>query len=157
VNVLFVCADNSRLSIMAESILRAVAPTRFIAFSAGCRPANALDGEVLEFLSAHRMPVAGLRPKLIEEFRVGGAPRLDFVITLCERAAECADLEWPGAPFITHWAVLDEEALEAGEETMRDAFWTLMRRINILAALPQGKLNRHQLQRRALTLQARYL
>ena len=153
-NVLFICADNSRLSIMAESILKAVAPTRFSAFSAGCKAAKALDGEVLEFLAAHRMPVAGLRPKSLDEFRLANSPRLDFVITLCERAADDCGADWPGTPFITHWAVQDDGA---GEETLRDVFWTLMRRINILASLPQGKLSRHQLQRRALTLQASYL
>jgi len=156
VNVLFVCADNSRLSIMAESILQKVAPTRFTAFSAGCVPAKAMDGEVLDFLSAHRMPIAGLRPKSLEDFRRASA-HVDFVITLCERASErCAAFEFPGTPFITHWAVQDDD-VAAGEETMRDAFWTLMRRINILASLPHGKLSRRTVEQRALTLQASYL
>ena len=68
-NVLFVCEDNCALSIMAESILRAVAANRFGAYSAGCASRNAIDPQVLEFLADHHMPIEGLHAKTVRDFR----------------------------------------------------------------------------------------
>jgi arsenate reductase len=153
-NVLFVCEDNCALSIMAESILRAVAANRFGAFSAGCASSDAIDPEVLDFLDGHRMPIDGLRVKTLREFRAPSAPKMDFVITLCDAAARVDFSEWPGAPFVAHWNICDDGDAQA---ELRDYFWTLTRRIKIFASLPHGKLSRHALERRALTLQPSYL
>ena len=68
-NVLFVCEDNAALSIMAEAILRAVAPGHFTAYSAGCFPNGAVSPEALEFLEQHHLSVAGLRSKSLHAFR----------------------------------------------------------------------------------------
>ena len=153
-NVLFVCEDNCALSIMAESILRAVAPQRFGAYSAGCAARHAIDGEALEFLAGHRMPIEGLHVKTLQAVRSASAPTMDFIITLSDAAAKQDFSDWPGHPFVAHWNVCDEEE---GDAQMRDYFWTLMRRIKIFASLPQGKLNRRVLERRALTLEPSYL
>jgi len=152
-NVLFVCEDNCALSIMAESILRAVAANRFGAYSAGCAARDAIDAEVLDFLDDHRMPIDGLRAKTLDAFRGGAAPQMDFIITLSEDAAKHDFSAWPGHPFVAHWNVCDDH----GEAELRDYFWTLMRRIKIFASLPHGKLTRRALERRALTLQPSYL
>ena len=152
-NVLFVCEDNCALSIMAESILRAVAANRFGAYSAGCAARDAIDAEVLDFLDDHRMPIDGLRAKTLDAFRGGAAPQMDFIITLSEEAEKHDFSAWPGHPFVAHWNVCDDHT-EAG---LRDYFWTLMRRIKIFASLPHGKLSRRALERRALTLQPSYL
>jgi len=155
VNVLFVCDDNSALSIMAESILHAEAPSRFTALSAGCVPAQAVAPYVIEFLAAHHLPASGLRPKSVGQFRAAGAPQVDFLITLSEAAEECCG-EWPGKPLIVHWNIDDADSMHT-EEAIRDSFWTLKRRIAMFAALPHGKLSRRVLERRMLTLQAGYL
>ena len=156
-NVLFVCEDNSALSIMAEAILTAVAPARFGAYSAGCFPAAAVHPDVVEFLATHHMPVGRLRTKSLQTFRTANALRMDFIITLCDAAADTDYSGWPGAPFIAHWNVLDAYATSEADEALRDNFWTLQRRIKIFASLPQGKLSRRLLERRALTLQPSYL
>jgi len=155
VNVLFVCEDNCALSIIAESILRSVAPHRFGAYSAGCATPDALDPEVIEFLADHHMPVAGLHAKSLRDFRAPSAPHMDFIITLSDAATKEDFSTWPGRPFVAHWNVCDDEA--GDEVELRDYFWTLMRRIKIFASLPHGKLNRRVLERRVLTLQANYL
>lgn len=146
-NVLFVCEDNAALSIMAESILSSIAAGRFNAFSAGCAPRDTLNAEALELLSGHNLPVGRVRAKSLEQFRAG-APRMDFVITLSDAAAAEPFADWPGEPFVAHWNVSENE--------LRDSFWTLMRRIKIFASLPQGKLSRRALERRARTLEAGY-
>ena len=156
-NVLFVCEDNSALSIMAEAILASVAPSRFGAFSAGCFPTAAVNPRVIDFLATHHMPVARLCTKSLRAFRAPDAPRMDFIITLCDVAADEDYSDWPGKPFVAHWNVLDEYATGEADEALRDNFWTLQRRIKIFASLPQGKLSRRLLEQRALTLQPSYL
>ena len=139
---------------MAESILASVGAPRFRAFSAGIscqRPANP---DVLDFLAGHNLPVASLRAKSLDEFRGTSAPHMDFIITLCDAAANTL-ADWPGEPFIAHWNVRADGA--ESDESHRDQFWTLMRRIKIFTSLPHGGINKRVLQRRALTLQPSYL
>ena len=140
---------------MAESILRAEAPSRFSAMSAGCTPAPAVDAHAIDFLAAHRLPVANLWPKGIAQFRGAGAPQVDVVITLSDAAEACCR-DWPGKPLVAHWDIDNAENTRP-EEALRDSFWTLKRRIAMFAALPHGKLSRRVLERRMLTLQAGYL
>jgi protein-tyrosine-phosphatase len=156
-NVLFVCEDNSALSLMAESLLNSLGSGRFRAYSAGCALARAPSDEVIDFLRQHHMHISGLRAKALGEFRGRTAPRMDFIITLCDAAADENYADWPDAPFIAHWNVLEQGDDPASESAQRQAFWTLWRRIKVFAALPQGALNRRVLERRALTLQPSYL
>jgi len=156
VNVLFICEDNCALSIMAEAILRAVAPRRFTAHSAGCFPNGAIDPAVLEFLESHDIPAAHLQPKSVHAFRTSEQAAVDFIITLSDVAGGEDFSSWPGNPFVAHWTVDETHATEA-DEALRDAFWTLMRRIKSFTSLPQGKLNRRLLEQRALRLEPSYL
>ena len=142
---------------MAESILATVGNRRFNAFSAGCTPGAAPDPYVIEFLAQHHMRGAGLRPKGLERFRGPQAPRMDFIITLCDVAASENFSEWPGDPVLAHWSVQEDDAGSGFEAVQRDNFWTLLRRINIFTSLPHGKLSRRVLEQRMLTLQPSYL
>lgn len=143
---------------MAESILGTVGRGRFDAFSAGCAPGVAADPDVLEFLARHHMRVAGLRPKSLDRFRDARAPRMDFIVTLCEFAASENFSGWPGDPVLAHWSVDADEGCASGiEAAHRDRFWTLLRRINIFSSLPHGKLSRRVLEQRMLTLRPSYL
>ena len=139
---------------MAESILTSVGAARFHSFSAGALRKAPVDPYVLDFLAQHHMPVAGLWSKTLDNFRSPAAPRMDFIITLCDAAASEQFSEWPGEPFIAHWNV---ETAKDADDALRDSFWTLTRRIKIFTSLPHGKLNRRLLERRALTLQPSYL
>jgi arsenate reductase len=143
---------------MAESILTSVGAGRFHAYSAGCSRKAPANHYVIDFLAEHHMPVIGLGPKTLEGFLSPEAPRMDFIITLSGDAATSERLaEWPGEPFIAHWNIQHDERAADSAATQRDNFWTLMRRIKILASLPHGKLSRRRLQQRALTLEASYL
>src|SRR6185503_4612590 len=145
-NVLFVCADNSALSIMAESILNSAGEGRFAAFSAGCCPRGMLSDQALALLSAHDLPIGPARVKGMDQFRAG-TPRMDFIITLCEAAAAEPFTDWSGEPFVAHWKMHERE--------LRDSFWTLKRRIDTFVRPRQ--LSRRVLQRRALNLEGAYL
>ena len=139
---------------MAESILTSVGAPRFRAYSAGVACNGTADADVLEFLAGHSLPVGGLCAKPLDEFRRDTAPRMDFIITLCDKAAQSL-AEWPGEPFIAHWNIRADG--RDADESHRDQFWTLMRRIKIFTSLPHGEINKRALQRRALTLQPSYL
>ena len=155
-NVLFVCEDNCAISLMAESILNTVGNGRFRAYSAGVAPARAASRRVIDFLASHHMQTAGLYPKTLHILR-REAPPMDFIITLSDAVLDESFTHWPGAPFVAHWNVHEEDDDMSSEATQREVFWTLWRRIKIFASLPQGTLNRRALERRALTLQASYL
>ena len=92
-NVLFLCTGNSARSIMAEAILKHRGTGRFTAYSAGSHPTGRPRPEALRQIEAARMPTAGLRSKSWNEFTGPNAPRMDFVITLCDTpdGSECPD------------------------------------------------------------------
>jgi arsenate reductase len=145
-SVLFVCDDNTAVSVMGESILRSMGH-RFAAYSAGIRPAAEVAPSVLEFLRDRRLPTSGLRAKGSREFLVDGAPRLDFVITLSDLAEEEAPTRWGGDPVLAHWSIVESDEPLTGN-TVRDAFWALQRRIKIFASLPLASAPRRALQHR---------
>ena len=157
-NVLFLSDRNAAHSIIAEAVLRVEGNGRFRPHSAGLNPATAIDSDVVNFLAARHVPVAGLRPKGLAELEAGHASAFDFVITLSDAAALFASGHpWSGHPVIAHW-VLDAEARGTGEQgsgwAMRDAFWTLSRRIRIFTSLPHRKATRRSLENRLYALQA---
>jgi arsenate reductase len=145
-SVLFLCTGNSARSILAESILNqpVVGQGRFHAFSAGSHPAGHVNPYAIELLQKNRIPVDGLRSKSWDEFAAPGAPQLDFVFTVCDKAAGEMCPVWPGQPMTAHWGVEDPAAVQGSEEDKRKAFFTaynqLHRRISFFASLPLAKL-----------------
>jgi arsenate reductase (thioredoxin) len=86
-NILFLCTGNSARSIMAEAIMNFKGQPLFIAYSAGSYPSGKVRPEALRQLEAVHIPVADPRSKSWDEFSEPGAPHLDFVITVCDNAA----------------------------------------------------------------------
>jgi arsenate reductase len=144
-NVLFLCTGNSARSIMAEAILNRKGKPTFTAYSAGSRPTGHVRPEALRQLEAARLPTQGLRSKDWSEFAQPGAPRLDFVFTVCGNAAKEVCPVWPGHPITAHWGVQDPAAVEGTpeqiERAFRDAFMMLDRRISLLLCLPISSLD----------------
>lgn len=151
-NVLFLCTGNSARSIIAEAVLNAMGKGRFRAYSAGSHPTGQVNPYALELIERNRLPTVGLRSKSWDEFAAPGAPELDFVFTVCDRAAEETCPVWPGQPMTAHWGVPDPAAVQGTEEEKRRAFlraWVeLSNRISIFVSLPLDKLDRLSLQRR---------
>ena len=150
-NVLFVCTRNAARSQMAESIVRHRHGGRFRAFSAGTGPADAPHPAVLALLEASGHDVAPLRAKRLDEFLGDGAPVMDFVFTVCDRAADEECASWPGGPVTAHWGIPDPLAVRDARAgfglALRAAFGALERRFTAFAALPLGSLDRTSLQR----------
>ena len=139
-NVLFLCTGNSARSILAEAILNFKGKPWFTAYSAGSHPTGSVRSEALRQLEEAHISTEGFRSKSWEEFSRPGAPKLDFVFTVCDNAANEVCPVWPGQPVIAHWGVPDPAA-EQGSKTeiqraFRDAFFLLDRRISLFLSLP---------------------
>ena len=151
-NVLFLCTGNSARSILAEAYLNSAARGRFVAYSAGSHPAGKVNPFAIDLLEKHRLPTQGLRSKNWDEFAAPGAPKLDFVFTVCDNAAGEVCPIWPGQPITAHWGVADPAAAVGSDEAKRKAFLRafteLSTRINLLLALPIEKLERTALKRK---------
>jgi protein-tyrosine-phosphatase len=151
-NVLFLCTGNSARSVLAEAYLNAKGRDRFVAHSAGSHPTGKINPYAIELLERNRIDTSGLRSKSWDEFAAAGAPRLDFVITVCDSAAGETCPLWPGQPITAHWGVPDPAAVQGSDEEKRRAFLTaftvLSTRINYLLALPIEKLDRLTLKTR---------
>jgi protein-tyrosine-phosphatase len=151
-NVLFLCTGNSARSILAEALLDQWGKGRFKGYSAGSFPRGAVHPEALDLLERLRLPTAGLRSKSWDEFAHPDAPRMDFVITVCDQAAGEVCPVWPGTPITAHWGVADPAAVagdpEAVRRAFRDAHRLLESRIKLFVALPLDKLSRLAITRR---------
>lgn len=150
-HVLFVCSHNSARSIMAEGLLNQLGGGRFRAWSAGSHPAGAVHPLALQTLATLHVPADGYRSKDWAEFAQPGAPRMDFVFTVCDKAAGEVCPVWPGQPMTAHWGVADPAAFEGSDEQktrfFRDTALVLKRRIELMLALPIAALDRLALQR----------
>lgn len=145
-NVLFLCTANSARSILAEALLNhSAAAKAFRGFSAGSYPKGAVHPVALETLLAHHIPVDGLRSKSWNEFSETGAPKMDFVFTVCDNAAAEQCPLWPGHPITAHWGIPDPAAVTSSAENQRrafeQAFQTLRRRIDLFTNLPIAELS----------------
>jgi len=143
-NVLFLCTGNSARSIMAEAILNHKGGPTFTAYSAGSHPSGVVRPEALKQIELSRASMEGLRSKSWDEFAKPDAPRMDFVFTVCDSAANEICPVWPGQPMTAHWGVPDpasaQGAPEQVERAFRDAFMTLDRRITLFLSLPLATL-----------------
>jgi arsenate reductase (thioredoxin) len=97
-NVLFLCTGNSARSIMAEAILNHKGKGKFTAYSAGSHPTGQPRPEALKQIESAGLSAAGLRSKSWNEFSGPGAPKLDFVFTVCDKAAQEQYPYLPGQP-----------------------------------------------------------
>jgi arsenate reductase len=145
-NVLFLCTHNSSRSIMAEGLMNHLGQGRFQAFSAGSTPATAPNPLALQTLADLDISTDGMRSKARDEFATEGAPRMDFVITVCDNAAGEVCPVWPGRPTTAHWGVEDRSLYPGTYEDKRRRFGQvagiLKRRIELLANLPLATFNK---------------
>lgn len=151
-NVLFLCTGNSARSIMAEAILDRLGAGRFKAWSAGSHPKGQVHPFAIQLLKSLNYDTSFARSKPWDEFAGPHAPKMDFVFTVCDDAANEVCPVWPGQPMTAHWGVPDPAAAD-GADTERhvafaEAFRMLNNRISVFVALPMRSLDRLALQRR---------
>lgn len=151
-NILFLCTHNSARSMMAECVVSRLGQGKFTGYSAGSQPSGAINPFVLALLSRLNYETDGLRSKSWEEFATADAPRMDFVITVCDQAAGEVCPVWPGQPMTAHWGFPDPSSYQ-GTDTEKAAFVAdvyrmIERRIGILVNLPIAGLETLKLQQK---------
>ncbi|WP_407792298.1 arsenate reductase ArsC [Pigmentiphaga litoralis] len=150
-NVLFLCTGNSARSIMAEALVSTLGEGRFKGFSAGSHP----GGEVNP-LAADKARITGyatdaLRSKSWDEFAAPDAPKMDFIITVCDNAAGEVCPIWPGQPISAHWGFEDPAAVQGTDAEKQRAFDKVFKqianRIKIFVNLPVATLDKTAIRR----------
>lgn len=121
-NILFLCTHNSARSILAEGLMNRLGTGRFKGFSAGSRPSGRVNPLAIATLGRLGCDTRGMRSKSWDEFMLPGAPRVDFIITVCDAAAgeDCPVL--PGCPATAHWGCADPSAAAGDEQARLAAF-----------------------------------
>lgn len=145
-NVLFLCTHNSARSIMAEAILEKAGGGRFRAYSAGSGPNPEPNPEVMEKLRSLGHDAARLRSKSWHEFTGPSAPRMDFVITLCDTLDGQMCPDFGDFPVTAAWPMPDPARFTgSGVERasmLNMLYASLRRRIEIFTSLPFASLDR---------------
>ncbi|MGI3210646.1 helix-turn-helix domain-containing protein [Roseovarius tibetensis] len=121
-DVLFICTGNSARSIFAEAILRDIGGGRFNPHSAGTRPASKIHPLARQVLEAHGHEWASLGPKTIAALPTQHATKMDFVFTVCDRAANEDGPTQPGQPITAHWGQPDPVSVTGTADERRAAF-----------------------------------
>jgi len=149
-NVLFVCTGNSARSIFAQALLEDLGGKRFKAYSAGTRPYPVLNPLTVEVLRSKGYETDHLVPQDLQEFLGHTSPKMDFVFTVCDHAAneECPPL--PGQPVSAHWGMVDPVKAQGSPAeralAFQQSFGMMKRRLAAFVALPLTSLSRLSLQ-----------
>jgi arsenate reductase len=98
---------------MAEGLLRRLAGDACEVHSAGTHP-SAVNPLAIQAMAERGIDISGHRSKHLDEFR---ARPFDFVLTVCDQAAEACPL-FPGRAERLHWSFPDPAAA-AGEPAER--------------------------------------
>jgi ArsR family transcriptional regulator, arsenate/arsenite/antimonite-responsive transcriptional repressor / arsenate reductase (thioredoxin) len=151
-NVLFLCTRNSARSIMAEAILNRFAGDKFRAYSAGSHPAEAPMPEMLEKLRSVGHDISGLHSKSWDLFTGPDAPKLDFVIGLCDTLDQKTCPDFGDKAVTASWSMPDPAKFTgqaAERQTMLNELYAgLYRRIIIFSNLPFARLDRMAVRKR---------
>ena len=151
-NVLFLCTHNSARSILAEAVMNRIGLGKFKGYSAGSQPSGKVHPYALDLLRQLNYDTSALRSKSWDEFATPSTPKLDFVFTVCDNAANETCPYWPGQPVSAHWGLPDPSALTGNETERRLAFADthrmLYQRISIFTNLPLKALDAVSLQKR---------
>jgi arsenate reductase len=125
---------------MAEALLSTMGKGRFVAYSAGSHPGGTVNPFAIEQIKPTGYPLEKLRSKSWNEFAAPGAPKMDFIITVCDNAAGEMCPVWPGQPVSAHWGFEDPAAATGTDAEKRAVFSKVARqitaRVNIFSNLP---------------------
>lgn len=148
--ILFTCTGNSSRSICAEAILRDLMTDGTRVFSAGSHPATNPNPNMLQVLTAKGHKTSPLHPKNISCFEQGQGPRLDIVISLCDRIANKDRPAWAGQPLSSHWGLpAPSRSTQSAAQTraaFEQTYAQLALRLERLARLDLCGMPRPQLQ-----------
>lgn len=144
-SVLILCSGNSARSIMAEAILNREGRGRFHVFSAGSRPKGKPHPKAISLLSSFGYETENLHSKSWDQFAGPQAETMDFIITVCDKAAGESCPSWPGHPLQVHWGIPDPADADGSDHQQQtaflDAYRLLTARLTAFVNLPIESLD----------------
>ncbi|QWD65265.1 arsenate reductase ArsC [Polynucleobacter sp. MWH-Aus1W21] len=144
-NILFLCTHNSARSILGEALASTHPSGKFSGFSAGSTPGTSVNPIAADIAVELGMDRALLKSKSWDVFGEPNAPKMDFIVTVCDNAAGEVCPFWPGNPVTAHWGFPDPSQVQGSDLKKRAAFNEVMnglkKRIDILASMPLEKLD----------------
>lgn len=144
-NILFLCTHNSARSVIGEALASTHPSGKFIGFSAGSSPGTSVNPIAADIAEELGMVRSQLKSKSWDVYGEPDAPKMDFIITVCDNAAGEVCPFWPGQPATAHWGFPDPSQVQGTEMEKRKAFNDvkngLKRRLDIMAAMPLEKLD----------------
>jgi len=144
-NILFLCTHNSARSIIGEALASTHPSGKFIGFSAGSTPGTSVNPIAADIAEELGMVRSQLKSKSWDVYGQPDAPKMDFIITVCDNAAGEQCPFWPGQPATAHWGFPDPSQIQGTDLEKRKAFNEvkngLKKRLDILASLPLEKLD----------------
>ncbi len=145
-NVLFLCTGNSCRSILGEATFNHLAPTGWMAMSAGSKPTGEVHPRSIALLKSEGIATDGYFSKSWDN--LPATP--DIVITVCASAAGETCPAYLGAVLRTHWGVEDPAHATGSDAEIDAAFQLAYRilraRIEAFLALPLATLAQDQQQ-----------
>ena len=149
-NILFLCTHNSSRSILGEALASTHPSGLFVGYSAGSTPSNAINPIAKELAIEMGYQKDKMYSKSWEEYSKPNSPQMDFIITVCDSAANEACPVWLGHPATAHWGFPDPSKVEGAYTDKKIAFVSVMnglkRRLDIFASLPLEKLDHLSMQ-----------
>ena len=144
-NILFLCTHNSARSILGEALASTHLSGKLRGFSAGSTPGTSVNPIAADIAVELGMARALLKSKSWDVFGEPNAPKMDFIVTVCDNAAGEVCPFWPGNPVTAHWGFPDPSQVQGTDIEKRAAFYEVMnglkKRIDILAEMPLDKLD----------------
>ncbi len=144
-NILFLCTHNSARSVLGEALASTHPSGKFVGYSAGSTPGTSVNPLAKELALEMGYDESKLRSKSWDEYGLPDAPKMDFIITVCDNAAGEQCPFWPGNPATAHWGFPDPSQVQGTDLEKKAAFVSVMnglkKRIDILAAMPLDKLD----------------
>ena len=144
-NILFLCTHNSARSVLGEALASTHPSGLFVGYSAGSTPGTSVNPFARELAIEMGYDESKLRSKSWDEYGMPDAPKMDFIVTVCDNAAGEQCPFWPGKPATTHWGFPDPSQTQGSDENKRRAFRDVMiglkKRLDILASMPLDKLD----------------
>lgn len=148
--VLFLCHHNSARSIIAQALATTHLSNKFQGYSAGPVPADSLSPYAAEIIEELNYQGEALKPKSWDVFSSPDAPKMDFIISLSDRATGEDVPRWPGSPATAHWDFPDPAHTDGTNMEIKRAYVSLLNglqaRIDIMAALSFDRLDKFRLQ-----------
>ena len=144
-NILFLCTHNSARSVLGEALASTHQSGLFVGYSAGSTPGTAVNPFARELALEMGYDENKLRSKSWDEYGLPDAPKMDFIVTVCDNAAGEVCPVWPGNPATAHWGFPDPSQVQGTDEDKKRAFKDVMiglkKRIELLASMPLDKLD----------------